>query len=158
MISHLLLLCFVIFVQSSSVDKKCVCEYGVLTPTTATWGLDIYGKKISGSLMVALNGSECIKNINKLYRNFNPFVGCLMTSIRNATIINDNDCNYGLLNNGVVARGTDEYGKSITGVIISDNGSDSINAFTRLMNENKNVIQIRFQPRPYFKPVHKHNH
>lgn len=57
---------------------------------------------------------------------------------------NSNDCDYGLLNNGIATWGTDSNGKRITSPIIARNASASINAFTYLYNL-PDVLQIWFQ-------------
>lgn len=142
---YLLLLCLIAFVESINTDFN--CSYGTLTNGGLAWGLNMKGKPIPGSSQFARNGSSSIQMFNTVWYNFSSFIVCVAPLSRNGKIINNGDnCDYGLLNGGVATWGLNNNRKRITSTIIAQNGSDSINAFTRLMNENCKVIEFCFEP------------
>ena len=130
---------------SKTNEQKCL--YGTLSHGIAAWGLDIDGNPIAGSLTVVNDGPDSIEAMNNLWYNLSSYVICLSPLFRNGKIIIDNDnCDYGLLNNGVTTWGANSKGKWITPKITTLNGADSINAFTNLINKNCNVTRIWFHP------------
>lgn len=143
---HLFLLCFIVLVSSvQNVPQN--CSFGILKYGTAVWGINIHGKSINGSLSIADDGLSSIETIGKIWDKFSPYIVCIAPFDKNGNIItNNDDCDYGLLNGGVIAWGTNVKNIRITQTRSVLGGRNSINVFTDIMNDGIEVRRIMFQP------------